>query len=211
MAPRTFKRDIRLPAGLNTRMRIIGGEFKGRAIAAPQGRDTRPTGDRAREGVFNILAHAEWSSGVAGRRVLDLFAGSGALGLEGMSRGAAFALFVETDSGARGMIRDNIEALGLYGTTRIHRRDATDLGQKPAGLGAPFDLVFLDPPYGKGLGERALAKLREGGWIEAGALAVFEVGADEAPAAAGFEALDERSYGAAKVLFLRALYRATRS
>ncbi len=184
-------------------MRIVGGQFKGRAIAAPAGRDTRPTGDRAREAMFNILAHAPWSPGVEGRRVLDLFAGSGALGLEAMSRGAAFALFVETDAAARGAIRDNIEALGLFGTTRIHRRDATDLGVKPAGVGEPFDLVFLDPPYGKGLGERALSRLHEGGWIGADALIVFEVGVDEAPAMPGFETLDARDYGAAKVLFLK--------
>lgn len=184
-------------------MRIVGGQFKGRAIAAPQGRDTRPTADRVRESVFNVLAHAEWSPGVEGKRVLDLFAGSGALGLEAMSRGAAFALFVETDATARGAIRDNIEALGLFGTTRIHRRDATDLGAKPAGLGEPFDLVFLDPPYGKGLGERALAKLKGGGWISDDALIVFECAADEAPATPGVTLLDERAYGAAKVLFLK--------
>lgn len=184
-------------------MRIVGGDFKGRAIAAPQGRDTRPTSDRARESVFNVLAHADWSPGVEGRRVLDLFAGSGALGLEAMSRGAAFALFVETDASARGTIRDNIEALGLFGTTRIHRRDATDLGVKPAGLGDPFDLVFLDPPYGKGLGERTLAKLGAGGWITADALIMLEVGADETPELAAFETLDERGYGAAKVFFLK--------
>lgn len=184
-------------------MRIVGGEFKGRAIAAPAGRDTRPTSDRARESVFNVLAHADWSPGVEGRRVLDLFAGSGALGLEAMSRGAAFALFVETDATARGTIRDNIEALGLFGTTRIHRRDATDLGVKPAGLGDPFDLVFLDPPYGKGLGERTLAKLGAGGWITADALIMLEVGADETPKLEAFETLDERGYGAAKVFFLK--------
>src|SRR5215510_3564714 len=163
-------------------MRIVGGQFKGRAIAAPPGGDTRPTADRARESVFNVLAHADWSPGVEGRRVLDLFAGSGALGLEAISRGAAFALFVETDAAARGAIRDNVEALGLFGVTRIHRRDATDLGVKPAGLGDPFDLVFLDPPYGKGLGERAMSKLREGGWITEDALIAFECAAEESPA-----------------------------
>lgn len=184
-------------------MRIVGGQFKGRAITAPAGRDTRPTGDRAREAVFNVLAHADWSPGVEGRRVLDLFAGSGALGLEAMSRGAAFALFVETDAAVRGTIRDNIEALGLFGATRIHRRDATDLGVKPAGLGEPFDLVFLDPPYRKGLGERALARLGEGGWITDDALIVFECAADEAPQAPGYAVVDTREYGAAKVMFLR--------
>jgi 16S rRNA (guanine966-N2)-methyltransferase len=184
-------------------MRIVGGAFKGRPIVAPQGRHTRPTSDRARESLFNVLAHAPWSPGLEGRRVLDLFAGSGALGLEAMSRGAAFALFVDTDATARGAIRDNIEALGLFGSTRIHRRDATDLGSKPAGLGEPFDLVFLDPPYGKGLGERALARLADGGWITGDALIVLEVGAEEAPQTPAFEPLDERGYGAAKVLFLK--------
>jgi len=184
-------------------MRIVGGQFKGRAIAAPAGRDTRPTSDRARESLFNVLAHAEWSPGVEGRRVLDLFAGSGALGLEAMSRGAAFALFVETDAAARGTIRDNIEALGLFGTTRIHRRDATDLGVKPAGLSDPFDLVFLDPPYHKGLAARALARLGEGGWISDEALIVYECAADEAPEAPGYVIVDTRAYGAAKVSFLR--------
>lgn len=184
-------------------MRIVGGQFKGRAIAAPQGRDTRPTSDRARESVFNVLAHADWSPGLEGRRVIDLFAGSGALGLEAMSRGATFALFVETDAAARGAIRDNIEALGLFGNTRIHRRDATDLGAKPAGLGDSFDLVFLDPPYAKNLGERSLSQLIKGEWITSDAVIMFEVGAEETPDLPAFETLDERAYGAAKVLFLK--------
>lgn len=184
-------------------MRIVGGQFKGRALIAPQGRETRPTADRARESIFNVLSHADWSPGLEDRRVLDLFAGSGALGFEAMSRGAAFALFVETDAAARGAIRDNIEAFGLFGNTRIHRRDATDLGAKPAGLGDPFDLVFLDPPYHRGLGVAALAKLNAGGWITSDALAVFECAADEAPVLDAWEAIDERSYGAAKVLFLK--------
>jgi 16S rRNA (guanine966-N2)-methyltransferase len=188
-------------------MRIVGGQFKGRAIAAPPGQDTRPTSDRAREGVFNILAHAQWSPGLDGRRVLDLFAGSGAMGLEALSRGAAFALFVETDAGARGAIRDNIESLHLFGATRIHRRDAADLGVKPAGLGDPFDLVFLDPPYGSGLGETALARLTPGGWIAPDALIVLERGAGETAPTPGFDTLDERAYGAARVLFLRSAVR----
>ena len=138
-------------------MRIIAGEHKGRAIQAPKGQGTRPTGDRARESVFNMLAHAEWAPDIEGARVIDLFAGSGALGLEAMSRGAAFCLFVETDHAARGAIRDNIETLGLYGNTRLHRRSATDLGEKPAGVGSPFNLAFLDPPYHKELVAPALA------------------------------------------------------
>ena len=184
-------------------MRVVAGKFKGRALIAPQGQATRPTSDRARESIFNVLEHADWSPGLEGRRVLDLFAGAGALGFEAMSRGAAFALFVETEAAARGAIRDNIETLGLFGTTRIHRRDATDLGLKPAGLGDPFDLIFLDPPYNKGLGDIALSRLSPGGWISSDALAVFECAADETPNTEGFELLDERSYGAAKVMFLR--------
>ena len=185
-------------------MRIVSGRFRGKAISAPPGGTTRPTGDRARQAVFNVLEHAAWSPGLEGRRVIDLFAGSGALGLEAMSRGAAFCLFVETDEAARGAIRDNMEALGLFGAARVHRRDATDLGRRPASTGPAFDLAFLDPPYDRGLGERALAGLAAGGWLAPGALAVFERGADEAdPDLPGFERLDARDYGAARVLFLR--------
>lgn len=183
-------------------MRIVGGSLKGRAIATPSGQTTRPTSDRARESIFNMLAHASWTVPLDGARVLDLFSGSGALGFEAVSRGAAFALFVETDAAARGVIRDNIETFALFGVTRIHRRDATDLGVKPAGLAAPFDLVFLDPPYGKGLGERALGKLMAGGWITPDATIVFECGADETPVTTGFTVEDTRVWGAAKVLFL---------
>jgi 16S rRNA (guanine966-N2)-methyltransferase len=190
-------------------MRIVGGLYRGRALIAPAGQATRPTADRAREAIFNVLEHAAWSPGLRDQRVIDLFAGSGALGLEALSRGAGFCLFVETDAAARGAIRDNAEALGtrgeLFGRTRIHRRDATDLGQRPASDGAPFDLAFLDPPYGRGLGERALEGLLAGGWLAPGAIAVFERGADEPdPVIAGFELLDLKRYGAAKVAFLRA-------
>jgi 16S rRNA (guanine966-N2)-methyltransferase len=184
-------------------MRIISGTFSGRAISAPTGTSTRPTGERAREAVFNILMHAPWSEGLEDRRVLDLFAGSGALGFEALSRGAAFALFVETDPSARGAIRNNIEALGVFGVTRIHRRSATDLGKRPAGLDAPFDLVFVDPPYHQGLGEAAISRLASGDWITPDATIVLECASDEAPNVAGFTVLEEREYGAAKVLFLR--------
>lgn len=184
-------------------MRIIAGKMHGRALVAPAGLKTRPTAERAREAIFNILSHAPWSAGVEERRVIDLFAGSGAMGLEAISRGARFALFVETDASARGAIRNNIEALGVFGQTRIHRRSATDLGKRPAGLDAPFDLAFLDPPYGKGLGEQALAALFAGEWLTADAEIVFECAADETPALSGVEILDERIYGAAKALFLK--------
>ncbi|HEY3949947.1 16S rRNA (guanine(966)-N(2))-methyltransferase RsmD [Phenylobacterium sp.] len=189
-------------------MRIVSGSFRGRAIAAPEGSSTRPTSDRARQAVFNILEHAAWSNGLRGVRVIDLFAGSGALGFEALSRGAAFCLFVETDEAARGAIRENVAGLdpsgGLFGVTRVHRRDATDLGARPGADGPAFELAFLDPPYARGLGEIALAKLAAGGWLAPGALVVFERGVSEpAFAVPGFEALDVRDYGAAGVHFLR--------
>lgn len=185
-------------------MRIVSGEFRGRALIAPQGEATRPTSDRARQAIFNILEHAAWSPGLRDRRVIDLFAGSGALGFEALSRGASFCLFVETDEAARGAIRDNVDNLGgLFGKTRVHRRDATDLGVKPGADGPAFELAFLDPPYAKGLGEAALARLAEGGWLAPGAVVVFERGVGEPPfSVEAFEHLDARDYGAARVHFL---------
>jgi 16S rRNA (guanine966-N2)-methyltransferase len=191
-------------AGLERRVRIVGGRLRGRVIAAPEGRATRPTSDRARQALFNVLEHAGWSPGLQGRRVMDLFAGSGALGLEALSRGAEVCLFVESDGRARGVIGANAAALGVADHARMDRRNATDLGLRPA-AGAAYDLVFLDPPYGKGLGERALESLTDGGWVEPGALAVWERGADEPPVAVpGWTPLDDRRYGAARVTFLRA-------
>jgi 16S rRNA (guanine966-N2)-methyltransferase len=189
-------------------MRIVGGAYRGRALAAPPGTGTRPTSDRARQAIFNVLEHARWSPGLAGLRVIDLFAGSGAMGLEAISRGAAFCLFVETDATARGVIRENIQTLApdsaLFGATRVHRRDATDLGQRPGADGPAFDLAFLDPPYGRGLAEVALARLAEGGWLAEGAVLSIERGSEEAAALPpGYETLDERRYGAASVLFAR--------
>ncbi|MEZ5969710.1 MAG: 16S rRNA (guanine(966)-N(2))-methyltransferase RsmD [Hyphomonas sp.] len=183
-------------------MRIIAGQHKGRALAAPKGQGTRPTAD-GHGGSFNVLAHADWAPGIEGARVIDLFAGSGALGLEAMSRGAAFCLFVETDHAARGAIRDNIEALGLYGNTRLHRRSATDLGEKPAGVGSPFSLAFLDPPYHRDLVNPALDCLVKGNWLAPDAVAVVETASDEMIAPAGWEILDTRDYGAARVWFLK--------
>jgi 16S rRNA (guanine966-N2)-methyltransferase len=185
-------------------LRIVSGDFRGKAIVAPKGEATRPTSDRARQAVFNILEHAPWSPGLRDRRVIDLFAGSGALGLEALSRGAAFCLFVETDEAARGAIRENVDAMGLFGRTRVHRRSAVDLGVRPGADGPAFDLGFLDPPYAKGLGEEALARLAAGGWLASGATVVFERGVGEAPfEAEGYEPLDAREYGAARVHFLR--------
>jgi len=184
-------------------LRIISGAHRGRTIVAPSGAGTRPTADRVRQALFNVLEHAAFAPELKGARVIDLFAGSGALGLEALSRGAAFCLFVETDPDARGAIHDNVEALGYFGATRIHRRDATDLGVKPGADGQPFTLAFLDPPYGKGLGEAALAGLAGGGWLAPGALVVLEKGRDEAaPAVPEFDVLDARDWGAARVHFL---------
>jgi len=185
-------------------MRIVSGRFRGKTLAAPQGEATRPTSERARQAIFNILEHAAWAPGVRDVRVIDLFAGSGALGFEALSRGAAFCLFVETDEAARGAIRENVEAMDLFGQTRVHRRDATDLGVRPGGDGPAFGLAFLDPPYAKGLGETTLQKLAEGGWLARDAVVVFERGAGEpAFSVPGFEPLDVRDYGAARVHFLR--------
>lgn len=183
-------------------MRIAGGDWRGRALDAPPGRDTRPTSGRTREAVFNILEHAPWAPDVEGLNVIDLFAGSGALGLEALSRGAGFCLFVESAGPALRALRANIQALGAGARTAVLARDAARLGSRPADR-APFDLAFLDPPYARGLGETALAALRDGGWLSPGALVVFERGADEpAPEVEGFEVLDDRRYGAARVWFL---------
>ena len=180
-------------------MRIIGGQFRGRSLVTPKGQGTRPTADRTREALFNVLAARDDFS-FDGARVIDLFAGSGALGLEAMSRGGAWCLFVETDAGARGAIRDNIEALGLFGVTRIHRRSAASLGVKPASAGAPFTLAFLDPPYEKGLVLPALETLRDGAWLGDGAIVIVEQGKNETPAAVtDFTEIDRRAYGAAQI------------
>ncbi|MFW2342229.1 16S rRNA (guanine(966)-N(2))-methyltransferase RsmD [Brevundimonas sp.] len=185
-------------------MRIVAGRLKGRTIVAPDGQGTRPTSDRARQAVFNMLEHAAWAEPLIGARVMDLYAGSGALGFEAMSRGAAFCLFVETADEARGAIRENADAWSLMGATRVHRRDATDLGVRPGSAGEAFTLAFLDPPYGKGLGEQTLQALRRGNWLAPGAIVVFERGATEPDIETpGYARLDQRTWGAAEVLFLR--------
>ena len=182
-------------------MRIVGGRLRGRNLAAPRSSAMRPTADRLRESLFNILAHA-YGDAVAGARVLDLFAGTGALGLEAISRGAAFALFVDDGTEARALLRANVEALGLGGVTRIFRRDATRLG--PAHPVEPFSLVFLDPPYGRGLAEKALVSARDGGWLAPGALIVVEEAVDATFAApAEFETIERRSYDDTEIVFLR--------
>ena len=184
-------------------MRIISGKFKGQPIAAPKGRGTRPTSDRARETIFNILAHADWAPPLGDARIIDLFAGSGGLGLEAISRGAAFALFVETESAARGAIRQNVDTLALFGITRIHRRSATALGPRPSNLGAPFDIAFLDPPYNKDLVMPALSELSQGAWLSTQAVAMVETAAEEVIDWKDWTVLDERAKGAAKLTFLK--------
>jgi len=184
-------------------MRVVGGRLRGRNLAAPASREIRPTADRLRESLFNILVHA-YENPVEGARVLDLFAGTGALGIEAISRGAGFALFVDNGAEARALLRNNVEALGLGGVTKVFRRDATNLG--PAHPVEPFSLVFLDPPYGKGLAEKALASLRDGGWLTKEALLVVE----EAKAAtlttpAGFVELERRAYDDTEIVFLKPL------
>jgi 16S rRNA (guanine966-N2)-methyltransferase len=182
-------------------MRIVGGRFKGRGLASPASQNIRPTSDRLRETLFNILTHA-YGDPVEGARVIDLFAGSGALGLEAISRGARFALFVDDGAEARSLIRDNVEALALGGVTKIFRRNATKLGAAPPG--EAFTLAFLDPPYGRDLALPALLALRDGHWLGAGALAIVEEAADVAIAAPeGYGLVERRLYGDTQILILR--------
>jgi 16S rRNA (guanine966-N2)-methyltransferase len=182
-------------------MRVVGGRLRGRAIAAPKSNAIRPTADRLRESLFNILAHA-FGDPVTDARVLDLFAGTGAIGIEALSRGAAFALFVDEAADARALLRENVAALGLGGTSRIFRRDATKLGA--AHPVAPFSLAFLDPPYGRGLATAALTSARSGGWLTGDALIVVEeaVKAQFAPPD-GFGEVDRRRYDDSEFVFLR--------
>jgi 16S rRNA (guanine966-N2)-methyltransferase len=182
-------------------MRIVGGRLRGRTLAAPKSQAIRPTADRLRETLFNILIHA-YGDPVSGARVLDLFAGTGALGLEAISRGAAFALLVDEGAEARALIRGNVEALGLGGVTKIFRRDATKLG--PVHPLASFSLVFLDPPYGQGLAERALASARAGGWLADDALVVVEEAARPGfKAPDGFVEQERRAYDDSELIVLR--------
>jgi 16S rRNA (guanine966-N2)-methyltransferase len=183
-------------------MRIVAGKFRGRALGKPDHDGLRPTSDRTRESVFNILAHGIADFDLQGARVIDLFAGTGALGLEAMSRGAAYCLFVEDNADARALIRETVETLGLTGETRIFKRDATDLG--PAAKNDRYSLAFLDPPYGKGLGERALSGLLEGSWLTSNAICVVEDRAGSAfTLPSGLTEIDKRSWGETEVRFLR--------
>ena len=181
-------------------MRIVGGRLRGRLLEAPASRAIRPTSERLRKSIFDILVHRH-AGVVEGARVVDLFAGSGALGIEALSRGAKFALFVDNGPEARALLRANVEVFALGGVTRIWRADATLLGKAPAG--PPFTLAFLDPPYDKGLAGPALTGLVEGGWLASGALVVVEESAEaEIGAPTALRIVDERVYGETKVVFL---------
>jgi 16S rRNA (guanine966-N2)-methyltransferase len=181
-------------------MRIIAGALRGRRLVAPGVHSTRPTADRTRQAIFNVLEHAAWARPIDGARVADLFAGSGALGIEALSRGAAFCLFVESARAAADVIARNLEDLGCADRARLARSDARRGLPQDAG---PFDLVFLDPPYGKGLDVAALAAAPPG-WLSPDALVVIERGAAEVePQASGLERIDDRTWGAARVWFLR--------
>jgi 16S rRNA (guanine966-N2)-methyltransferase len=182
-------------------MRIVGGRLRGRTLAGPKSQSIRPTADRLRESLFNILLHA-YSDPIAGARVLDLFAGTGALGIEALSHGAAFALLVDDGAEARALLRENTTTLGLGGATKIFRRDATKLG--PVAPLEPFSLGFLDPPYGQKLAENALASARDGGWFTREALVVVEEAVKSAFAAPeGFSELERRRYDDTEFVILR--------
>ena len=180
-------------------MRIVGGRLGGRVLRAPASRDIRPTSDRLRETIFNMLAHG-FDDACQNARVIDLFAGTGALGLEALSRGAGFALFLDDGSEARALLRENIEQLAVGGVTRVFRRDATRLGNAPPG--PPFTLAFLDPPYGRDLATRALACLHDGGWLAEGAVCVVEEAADAAlEFPRSFIPADRRTAGDTQIVF----------
>jgi 16S rRNA (guanine966-N2)-methyltransferase len=181
-------------------MRIVGGRWGGRVLQGPKKDGIRPSADRLRESLFNILAHA-YGDPVTDARVLDLFAGTGALGLEALSRGAAFALFVDDGAEARALIRDNVEALGAGGTSRVFRRDATKLG--PVAPLEPFSLVFLDPPYGNGLAEKAIVSARNGGWLTPDALIVVEEAKRAFVMPQSLDEIERRDYDDTEIVFLK--------
>lgn len=185
-------------------MRIVAGRHRGRPLESPADDRVRPTSDRARESLFNILEHGKFAAGglspVRGARVLDCFCGTGALGLEALSRGAAAATFLDLDPAAQRLARANAKTLGETANAQFITADAT----RPPRADKPCTLVFLDPPYGEGLADRALLALADGGWFAPGAIAIVETAHHETIAAPeGFTAADERHYGKAKLTFLR--------
>ncbi|MGQ0741527.1 MAG: 16S rRNA (guanine(966)-N(2))-methyltransferase RsmD [Alphaproteobacteria bacterium] len=186
-------------------MRVTAGKYGGRALKTSGDARVRPTSDKVRQAIFNILAHNDFGAGftLPGARVIDLFAGTGAMGIEALSRGASFCLFLDDHAESRALIRENVEALGLTGVTKIWRRDATHLGERR--LDQPFKLAFLDPPYRKNLIPQALASLRDGSWLAPDAIIVAEIAEDETiPPTDGLQTLDSRVYGDTRVVILLA-------
>ena len=184
-------------------MRIVSGKLRGRNIATPSGRSTRPTSDQTRESVFNILKHAEWAPPIDGAVVADIFAGSGALGLEAISRGAAFCLFAETEPKARAAIRANIEKMKISDDTRLHRYDATKLKIAPGNMRGKFSLIFMDPPYNKGLWKPVLRRIIDQDLLAENGVIMLEDSVEAEVEPRGFEILEDKSWGAARVLFLK--------
>ena len=185
-------------------MRITGGRFGGRVLEAPADARVRPTSDKVRQAVFNVLTHNDFGLGFSleAARVVDLFAGTGAMGLEAVSRGAGFCLFIDDSAESRALLRQNVETLALTGSTKIWRRDATMLGAATPGAGGPFDLAFLDPPYRTNLIAPALASLRDGQWLAQDALVVAECALEESlNEQPGFSRLDSRNYGKTQIVF----------
>jgi 16S rRNA (guanine966-N2)-methyltransferase len=186
-------------------MLITAGRLGGRSLVSPEDERVRPTADKVRQAIFNMLAHRDFDVGftLEGARVVDLFAGTGALAIEALSRGASYALFVDDSAESRALIRTNVEALTLTGVTKIWRRDATNLGPMAAGAGGPFTLAFLDPPYRRDLARRALESLRDGKWLAPHAIAVVETAKDETlTPPRGCALLDDRTYGDTRVATL---------
>ena len=184
-------------------MRIVSGHLRGRNIATPSGRNTRPTSDQTRESIFNILKHAEWAPSLDDAIVADIFAGSGALGLEAVSRGAAFCLFVETEPKARAAIRVNIEKMKISDDTRLHRYDATRLKIAPGNLRGKFTHIFMDPPYNRGLWKPVLSRLKQQNLLAEDGVIILEESVDAEIHPSGFEILADKTWGAARVLFLK--------
>ncbi len=178
-------------------MRVVGGSLRGRALAAPSSEGIRPTSDRLRESIFDILEH-NWD--VQDARVIDLFAGTGALGIEALSRFASFALFVDNGAPARGLIRQNLEEFGLGGRSQLFRRDATALGR--ISTMAPFSVVLCDPPYNLGLAPKALRSCADGGWLTEGAVVMVEESRKSAVQLPDdFEEIKRRAYGETEIVF----------
>ncbi len=186
-------------------MRIVGGSLKGRALKTPPGNDLRPTADRVRESLFNVLLHGQQPVDLEGATVIDVFSGTGALGLEAMSRGCGHGVFIDNDNKALALVRKNAGNLGLGRSVTLLKLDAGRLPPPPRTAKTPAALAFLDPPYGSGLVVPALLGLKARGWTGEGAVCVAEVAVkEEFDVPKGFEIVDERTYGAARLVFLKA-------